>query len=356
VAVIGAGIMGASVAYHLARRGAFVTLIDKGQPAGECTGKAFAWIGSEDPSSPLRSQTLEDYRRLERDLSPALHINWSGSLVWRADPAGTEHAAKARAAAGYDIYLMERDEIARAEPNLREPPILAAFETGAGSVEPLATTQVLVRAAQESGARVQFDVKAAELVVAGDRVTGVRVGTQVLNADFVIAAAGVGTNALMEGTGISLPIESSPAMLVRLKTPSVLVNRIVASESREVRHFSEGIMVSPETDLTDGPKAAAERVLTDVQRMLTGAETIELDGAEIGWRPMPADGLPIVGFVPGVEGLYLTVTHAGVNYAPAIGRLASVEIIDELSVRLFDACRPARFLNNSRQTAQGSEN
>jgi glycine/D-amino acid oxidase-like deaminating enzyme len=61
VVVIGAGIVGASIAYHLARRGAAVTVLDRGQPAGEATEKSFAWInatwGHPEPyfRSPLRS-------------------------------------------------------------------------------------------------------------------------------------------------------------------------------------------------------------------------------------------------------------------------------------------------------------
>jgi glycine/D-amino acid oxidase-like deaminating enzyme len=346
VVVIGAGIVGASVTYHLARRGALVTLIDKGQPAGQCTGKSFAWIGPEARPSPLGSQTLLEYHRLEHELYPAMRIKWSGALVWETDP---EFLAKEHAADGDDVYLMERDEIARLEPNLREPPPVAAFVAGAGAVEPMETAQLLVRAAQDSDARVHFDTEAAKLVVSGGRVTGVRVAEHIFEADIVVVAAGVGTNQLTEPIGIKLPIESSPAILVRFRTPGVLVNRIIASPPREVRQLSEDIMVSPEmvspeTDIADELEAVGERVLTDVQRMLSGTENLKLEGVGLGWRPIPGDGLPIVGFVPAVEGLYLTVMHAGVNRAPAIGRLATVEILDGVSVDLLDACRPRRFL------------
>jgi glycine/D-amino acid oxidase-like deaminating enzyme len=160
----------------------------------------------------------------------------------------------------------------------------------------------------------------------------------------VVVATGASTNLLMEKHGIRLPIESSPAVLVRIRTPGVLVNGIVASPPREFRQFSEVIMVSPETYVVNGPEAAAERALTDVKRMLSGAETVKLDSVGLGWRPIPVDGLPIIGFVPEVEGLYLTVMHAGVNHAPAIGRLATVEILDGDSVSLLNACRPKRFL------------
>jgi len=99
VAVIGAGIVGASVAYHLARRGASVTLIDKGQPAADCTANSFAWIGVGGMSA-FRARALEEYYRLERELRGRLRINWTGALVWSHDPAATEERIRQRVAAG----------------------------------------------------------------------------------------------------------------------------------------------------------------------------------------------------------------------------------------------------------------
>jgi glycine/D-amino acid oxidase-like deaminating enzyme len=59
---------------------------------------------------------------------------------------------------------------------------------------------------------------------------------------------------------------------------------------------------------------------------------------------MPSDGLPIVGFAPGIEGLYIAVMHAGVNRAPIVGRLVSSEIVNGMLAKQLDGCRTARFL------------
>jgi glycine/D-amino acid oxidase-like deaminating enzyme len=136
VVVAGAGIVGASVAYHLSKRGAAVALVDRGQPASECTSKSFAWIGPGDPTSPLAGQPLEDYHRLERELYPFMPISWSGVLMWRDNPFETERLAHDHAAAGFDVRLVEASEIAHLEPNLEFQPAEAAFATGAGSIEP----------------------------------------------------------------------------------------------------------------------------------------------------------------------------------------------------------------------------
>ena len=55
----------------------------------------------------------------------------------------------------------------------------------------------------------------------------------------------------------------------------------------------------------------------------------------MGWRPIPQDGLPIVGFLPGIGGLYVSVMHSGVTLAAAVGRFAAAEILDETEIRLL---------------------
>src|SRR5215213_9110501 len=88
VVVVGAGIVGASVAYHAARAGAAVALLDAGpSPAADVTGASFGWIGGPsgtdvaDGSSPLRASALDDHRRLEREV-PGVRVHWCGSLTW----------------------------------------------------------------------------------------------------------------------------------------------------------------------------------------------------------------------------------------------------------------------------------
>ena len=84
VAVVGAGIVGAAVAYETAGAGAAVTLLDKSAPASGVTGDSFAWIGGPggadvvDGSTPLRRSALADYRRLEREV-PGVRVRWTGS-------------------------------------------------------------------------------------------------------------------------------------------------------------------------------------------------------------------------------------------------------------------------------------
>ena len=80
--VVGAGIVGASVAYHAARAGANVILVEAGQPGAGVTGNSFAWIASSVHSgsaAALRATATEEYRRVEAEL-PGLPVTWSGRV------------------------------------------------------------------------------------------------------------------------------------------------------------------------------------------------------------------------------------------------------------------------------------
>ncbi len=91
VVVIGAGIVGASLAYHLAGKGANVTLVEAEGIACGVTGSSFAWINTAhpepDPIAQLRGSAIKEYRRLETQL-PGLKIRWTGALSYSVMASG----------------------------------------------------------------------------------------------------------------------------------------------------------------------------------------------------------------------------------------------------------------------------
>ncbi len=111
VVVVGAGIVGAAVAYEAVRAGAEVALLEKSLPASGVTGDSFAWIGGPrgkdvpDASTPLRDRVLHEYRRLEEEV-PGLLVRWRGSLhcddegAPSSDPSGPTSACSGRRRSG----------------------------------------------------------------------------------------------------------------------------------------------------------------------------------------------------------------------------------------------------------------
>lgn len=349
--VIGAGIVGASIAYHVARRGAPVTVIDSSEIAGGATARSFAWINSwstpNEAYARLRHCSLQDYHRLQDELNGALPLALNGALIWKADTADTERRVREQASAGYDVKLIDTDHIYHAAPGLRAPPPMAAFAAGEGAIEPIEATRLLLRAAEKAGADILTGTTVDHLQMQNGKVTVV-VGDETLAADQVVIAAGTATSALAEPAGISIPLEHSPALLIRFSTDSPVIGRVIITPDFEIRQVSDQVLLAAaayvDAEGDNGPEAIANRLQTTLRSRLRGADNLQLDSVEIGIRPIPADGLPVVGHVPQVDGLYLAVMHSGITLAPAVGRFAAAELLDDAEIDLLDICRPQRFL------------
>lgn len=331
LAVVGAGIVGASVAYHAARAGAIVTLVDAGRPGAGVTADSFAWIGASGvrtgPAAVLRATATDEYRRLEAEL-PGLPVTWSGSLIWGAEDGAPE--------AGPGQEIVDAATVMTLEPTLRQPPEWAGWAPGDGAVDPVGVTERLVAGARAHGARVHLDtpVTAVRRDVAG-RVVGVETAAGPLSGATVVLAAGVATAALGAPLGIRVPVDPSPATLFELRTPAGLVRSVVNTRDFDIRLVATDRLLAA----ADSP----ERTLAAVRSTFRGAASVELLSTRLGVRPMPADGEPIVGPVAEVPGLYLAVMHSAVTLAPAVGRLIARELVDSTVESALTGCRLDRF-------------
>jgi glycine/D-amino acid oxidase-like deaminating enzyme len=103
--VVGSGMIGASVAYHLAVRGAEVTVVTGDRPGGIATAASFAWInaapGNSRPYFEFRLKAILDWHRLQHDLNGSLEMNCNGSLWWEEDMESVEEKAQESTSWGY---------------------------------------------------------------------------------------------------------------------------------------------------------------------------------------------------------------------------------------------------------------
>lgn len=339
VVVVGAGIVGSSVAYHLARQGVPVTLLDQGpSPATGVTGDSFAWIGGCGGDWPggaqdLRGSVLADYRRLETEL-PDVAVRWTGSLIW------TDAQAKRDSPLGPGRFWVGRSDIAALEPNLLNPPEQAIHTPSDGGVDPTALTNALVDAARAHGATVVHNSVVTSLKMTGERAEGVLSSTGFHAAETVVLAAGTGVPKLGEPLLPDLPVAASPACLVRLTAPAGLVKTIVAGQDFEVREVRDGdlIMTIPWVGDTS-PASSEQAALRRLQTAFRGSDSCRLLGYRIGRRPMPAQG-PAIGYMAQDRSVYVAVMHSAVTLAPTIGRLVADELVTGRPAPELRRCRP----------------
>jgi glycine/D-amino acid oxidase-like deaminating enzyme len=157
ILVVGAGIIGASIALYLVRAGAQVTIVEAGELGGIATRNSFAWInaswGNPRDYFRLRVRAIDEWHELEQSL-PNLPVFWGGSLNWELPLAQLQQFAVEHASWGYGIRQVHREDVSLLEPYLAEPPDLAVYSPAEGAAEPFEAALAILSAVTHLGGRV----------------------------------------------------------------------------------------------------------------------------------------------------------------------------------------------------------
>jgi len=349
--IAGAGILGASLAYHLAKRGARVTVVDSQYPAAGATGKSFGWLNatfSKRPRSYFDFSMLgiAGWHRLEQELNGDLKVQWGGSVVWF--PPGPDAEQLRRDVGhhqqwGYAARIVDEAELRRLLPQVSPGPIAAACHAEPeGAVDPIHAVSVLLEHARKFGAEVRYPCQ----VTGFDRA--VRTSHGEIDANTVVLACGVDSPQLARLAGVNIPLKDAPGVLVHTTPLPQLIDRIVQSPGVHFRQKLDGRIVAggqivagagtASTDITD-----SEEIFRQAVRVLPAFADAAIEQVTLGYRVMPADEYPILGFTERRPNLYVATTHSGVTLAPVIGELAAIEILDAVPQPQLAPYRPSRF-------------
>jgi glycine/D-amino acid oxidase-like deaminating enzyme len=335
IIVIGAGIIGASIAWHLTKAGAKVTIVEAASPGGVATANSFAWLnaswGNPKPYFRLRTRSLAEWTRLASEC-PGIQLGWVGGLLWDMPRDQLEAYAAEHGSWGYGIRRIDRAEAAQLEPNLAAPPDFALYVAEEGAVEPVSAARALTDDALRGGARLISGAPVASLVSENGRVVGIRTADATVRADEVVLAAGTASPELAATVGVNLPLDTPPGVLVHSHPHSKLLNGLVLADRAHIRQTAEGRIVAGADFGGADPGAdvagTARALFAEAQAMLKGGDALSLDFHTLGYRPTPADGFPIIGRADNVAGLYIAVMHSGITLAPVVGLFATEELLD----------------------------
>lgn len=356
--VIGAGILGASTAYHLAKAGADVTVIDRhdpGQATDAAAGIICPWLSQRRNKAwyALAKGGAAYYptliRRLEEDGEKETGYARVGALSLHTDKgklAKMEERALSRREDAPEI-----GEVRQLDPGQAArlfPPVSEEFASihvgGAARVDGRALRNALMHAAGSHGAKVVGG--SAKLKFSGGSITGVSAGGKNYEADTVIVAAGAWAGELLKPLGINLKLLAQKGQIVHLRLEEQETGGwpvVMPPSDQYILAFDGGKIVvgtTHEENKDFDMKVTAGgvyEVLNKAMATAPGLTEAEFVEARVGYRPYTPGFLPVIGKVPGYENLLFAngLGASGLTVGPFLGgQLAKMALGLEVDIDL----------------------
>ncbi len=351
VIVVGAGVQGAALAFHLARRGASVIVLERGQVAGQATGRSSGFV------------------RMHYDLESEARLAWASYPYFREwqERVGEgacgfvktgflqlvlpEHADALRANVamhqriGIPSRVVGPAEVGDIVPGMvTEDIVAAAYEPESGYADPTMTASGLVAAARRHGARLVQGCAVTGVVVDGDRVAGVDTGRGRFGAPVVVDAAGAWAAELASTAGVEIPVEAwrhdtaffglpakgTPAFPVVIDNAAQVYFRPEGRELMLVGLESGNVVGgSPDRPFDGLGEATVAAMIDGVCARVPWMSEGTLRTAHGGQDGITPDQRAILGQA-GPDGFYLDCGHSGTGFktAPAVGACLAELILD----------------------------
>lgn len=367
--VLGGGVLGSAAFRELSRRGIKTQLVDSAAEAS--SHGSFSWINAAAPTDPayyqLRLQGM--IRHLTYSVPRSLaHV--AGVLSWdgegRVEPVqGATRAESVSDAhhrlvdAGHLSELLDRTAARAIDPSLNPaalPDTEIQYSGDEGWVDLPGLMTCLRRDAVRSGGTIIRGVTGhPSLNPARDHVEHVALSDgRRVSADLVVVASGADTYALLAETGIQIPNRNGVGILVRTQPVDDLAPRaIIRSPHVSVRPETHGSLAfhatsteagltSPEDATTDAIASATHSMLKQVQ-FLYDSTAIQVRRVDVVRRPVPGDGLPVIGPAEPISNLYVLASHSGASVALILAELLAREVSSGEHSSLLSCFRPERF-------------
>jgi sarcosine oxidase subunit beta len=336
--VVGAGVIGSSIGYHLARAGAGVLLADPGAPRSPSASWASAGGVRRQNRDPREwALTREAWRRwpqLEHELGADCGFQDGGHLHVAGDEA-TLDRIRSRAAeqrtAGLDVELLGAEDVREVAPVLSTV-AGGAYTRGDGHADPRLTTLAFQRAAVRSGARIRNEPISGFATDAG-RVVGVLFGVEAVRAGQTVLAAGCWSAWLARPLGVALPIRPQGLQMLLTDPHQPVLAPTLTAEGLAVsfKQLATGAFLIGggwPADVDPGGLGCTIRAAAVAGSWATAVRLVPLLARRrlatswCGVEGQSIDGVPFIGPVPGAPGLHLAAgfTGHGFQLAPAVGR------------------------------------
>lgn len=378
VVVVGAGIIGACVAVHVARRhdGPVTVLERAATPATETTARSslgFRQYGADMTQVWLKRYGKRFYHEVLEtgharfEPTDVLHLATSEAAVDTIDAtAASEAAGSSRS------ELLDGDEIREVvmAPGLRTDDVIRGlYRPNAGYFRATAPlVESILDLATWAGATVETETVITDVVIEDGQVTGVVANGERREAGAVVLAAGPWNRPLAALADVDLPIRQQlmsvfdheptgrfgrpPPKLRHVGTGVVFRGR---PNGRVLSYHSEPMAdaygaseaLDPESGPDAPPQGVLKQVMDSAEALLPAVADGEIAEADVAFPSRTPDGNPIVGWTAR-RGLYMAATHShGVQYAPGIGRVVAAQVVDGEPTEHYSRLSISRFDGNT---------
>ena len=374
VVVVGGGVVGVACADAIAADGRSVRLVERAHLGSGTSGSCQSGIGyglyMDDYDLTLSRAAVGAYERMAADV-PEIGYTRDGAIF----PAGDAEAGALRAA-GEDLVSrgipgrwLDRHDLDEVEPDLADWIVGGALLEEHGQGSPVLMIAALAKRAGGRGAVVEGNTEVLSLETRGDRVVGVTTSQGHIATSRVVIAAGVWSPQIVASVGVRLPVrpqkghflETEPTagpprhfiQDARYESVEASAQEATASESPAVtvlQHRPTGeVLIGSTRDFAgfeiDVDPERAREVATAAYDLMPALRDLAIRSRSTGLRPWSPDGRPLIGPMPGVDGLIIATGHGGGGNTLALltGEIVAALIADRPSSVPIEPLSPGRF-------------
>jgi sarcosine oxidase subunit beta len=375
VIIIGAGVHGASLAFHLAQRGVGALVLEKSFIAAGATGRSSGLVRMHydvRQDSELAWVSFGYFSNWAEIVGGDCGFTRTGFLqiVARQDEELLRQNTTLHQDIGIPSLLISADDVRRLAPSFATDDFdIAAYEPESGYADPSSTAASLLTAAREKGARLVQDCAVTGVLVESGKVKGVRTSQGEFFAPIVVNAAGAWAGKLNQLAGLDLPYDTWRHDTMFVSRPKGIgpSHPAVIDFPNEMyfRPETGGLTLvgledgnplgeSPESDTDHAKKGFVERGIDRICQRIPLMENGALHSAHGGYDGITPDQHPMLGQA-GPDGFYLQCGMSGTGFkiSPAVGLCMSELILDgEAKTVDISIYRPERFAEGKRVAGQ----
>ncbi len=366
--IIGGGIHGASLAFHLGQRGLKALVLEKNVLASGATGRSSGMVRMHydlEPESRLAWESFQYFRNWGERVGGDAGFTRTGfiQLVPEKDEDALRGNVVMHQKIGIPSLLVTADDVKRLAPHFRTDDFnIAAYEPESGYADPNAAATSLMDAAKRLGARLMQDCVVRDIQLASGKVTGVSTSQGDFSAPIIVNAAGAWAQGVAEMAGVELPITTWRHDVMYVRNPQQIPENYPAVidniHSMYFRPETGGLTLvglednnplgeSPEGYTDRAQSGFVKRAIERICERIPAMEEGDLHSDNGGYDGISADQRAVLGQI-GPEGFYCQCGFSGTGFkiAPAVGLCMSELIVDgaakTVDISPFDPKRFAR--------------